>query len=104
MYGPSNKTEMEKEVWKRLTELGYRDRVIDYIDEETTQVIEQGYDVYPADVVDRAIKAGLERAGVKQDTEFNSGEVVALSYLFGILLAHGILKHQAKSVLSTTGS
>lgn len=101
MYGPTLKTELQKEIWMRLIKLGVRDKVIEYIDEQTNAVIEQGYEVYPVDVIERSIKAGLERGGIKEDTEFNSGDVIALSYLFGILLAHGILKNEAKAVLST---
>jgi len=104
MYGPRLDTQLQKDVWMKLVKLGCKDKVIEYIDEQTDEVIALGYNVYPSDVIERAIKAGLERGGVKQDTEFNSGEVISLAYLFGILLAHGIMKHEAKSALNTTGA
>jgi hypothetical protein len=104
MHGSLRDTPLKKAVWERLDKLGFTNKVIDYIEKETKQVMDQGYEVYPIDVIERSIHAGLEGGGVKQDTEFNSGEVIALAYLFGVLLAHGILKNEAVSALSTTGS
>lgn len=99
MYGPALKTQQEKDTWARIDKLGLTKKVIDYIDDITKQVIEQGYEVYPSDYIEEAIKQGLQKGGIKQDTEFNAGEVIALSYLFGVLLAHGILKYEAKSLI-----
>lgn len=98
--GTKQLTQHQQWVWDRLAKLGITNRVTEFIDTETEKVIAQGYDVYPMDVIDHTFKEGLKRAGITDSTEFETGEVIALAYLLGMLLGHEINKYKAKDLLN----